>query len=344
MNFNTTYYLAKSNKTCEVNVEFQNTDIVITAIENNSELITFPITDAILSAKLGNLPRELSFTDASKLIIPNEVALAAYFPSDTSDDFLHFIEQKKLAWLVAAILVPLSLYFIVATLIPSAAKSVAPLLSHEQKIKIDQQLITTFDYIMLEPSALSEQNQIMINDQWQNIVNTLKVPEGKYRLLLRKSNKLGANAFALPGGTLVVTDELFMLLKDNKNALAAVLLHEMGHVEHHHSMQMIAETTASSLLMTYFLGDLDGMVEIFSGSALTLLQNSFSRALEQEADQYALSQLQVMNISPDAFAQALTALAKGNTESELLEKYFSSHPLIKERIEKAKSEAKSSEK
>src|SRR5437764_1298137 len=68
-------------------------------------------------------------------------------------------------------------------------------------------------------------------------------PRLPIRLLVRNSEQLGANALALPDGTIVVTDWMVRLVqtRDNrlddagKDQLAAVLAHEVGHIEHRHT-------------------------------------------------------------------------------------------------------------
>ena len=53
-----------------------------------------------------------------------------------------------------------------------------------------------------------------------------------------------ANAFALPGGTVVMTDAIVQAAADkgiSDDALVGVLAHEIGHVVHRHGMRMVVE-------------------------------------------------------------------------------------------------------
>lgn len=51
--------------------------------------------------------------------------------------------------------------------------------------------------------------------------------------------QIGANAFALPDGTLVVTDELVELAGDNDDEVLAVLAHELGHIHERHGLRLL---------------------------------------------------------------------------------------------------------
>ena len=64
------------------------------------------------------------------------------------------------------------------------------------------------------------------------------------RLEFRASPALGPNAFALPSGIIVVTDELVTLAHDDREILA-VLGHELGHVAHRHVMRQLLQSSAT---------------------------------------------------------------------------------------------------
>jgi len=349
MEFTATYYLAKANSCCQVVVTYVNDEIVIQSSDTDvlqANTILYQEKQLQLSAspKLGNLPREIPLPDGSKLVVGADIDIDNLLQHNSTYSLLHNLEKNKISWIFATILMPVLLYLLIAHAIPSAAKQVAPLLGPKYSKIIDKQVLSTLDYLMLEESKLTIKEQETLEGIWSKLLQSLDNSEvnnsdTNFQLLIRNSEELGANAFALPGGTIVITDQLFSLLNNQPQAITAVLLHEMGHVKYHHSIQMVAEAASTTLLMSYFFGDLEGVAEIFSGSALTIVQNNFSRELEREADQFAIKKLKALGISPQAFADALTAISSPDEDSDLLEQYFSSHPMVKERIEQAKSAA-----
>ena len=141
----------------------------------------------------------------------------------------------------------------------------------------------------------------------------------------------------------MVTDDLANLLADKPNALKAVLLHEMGHVVHQHSVRITAQSAASTIVLAVVFGDLEGVAEVALGTGASFAQQGFSRDMEREADTFALIQLESLGYSSNDFADAIEALQESHTsENEHLEKvndfleYLSSHPSAQERIDNAR--------
>ena len=68
------------------------------------------------------------------------------------------------------------------------------------------------------------------------------------RLELRAGGAIGPNAFALPSGIIMVTDEL-VRIAEHPEEFESVLAHEAGHMVHRHSLRMLLQGSASTLLM-----------------------------------------------------------------------------------------------
>ena len=69
---------------------------------------------------------------------------------------------------------------------------------------------------------------------------------------------LGPNAFALPAGTIVITDELVQLARHD-DELRAVFAHEIGHITGRHAMRMLLQNSATALLAVGLLGDVSAV-------------------------------------------------------------------------------------
>jgi Zn-dependent protease with chaperone function len=89
------------------------------------------------------------------------------------------------------------------------------------------------------------------------------------------------NAMALPNGAIVLTDGLVKLLEDKPDAVMGVLAHELGHLQHRHSMRLLIEVLALSGLSAIVLGDTSGFI---TQAPLLLGVLSYSREHESEAD------------------------------------------------------------
>lgn len=154
---------------------------------------------------------------------------------------------------------------------------------------------------------------------------------------------------ALPDGTIVVTDKMVRLVqtKDNqlneegKAALSAVLAHEVGHIEHRHATRAMTGSSLMAALSAALFGDFSAVA---AGVPAVLTQMQYSRAMELDADDYAVAQLRRHGHSPAAFIEALEALeSEAPNESstprwlKTTMSYMSTHPDTAERIERLES-------
>ncbi len=135
-----------------------------------------------------------------------------------------------------------------------------------------------------------------------------------YRFHLLDSDDI--NAFAAPGGMILVSRGM-MKLCQNEEDLAAVLAHEIGHIQFQHGVKAIKRsrlTSALSIMTTaaakeYGTEQLSALTEAFEGSindvTSTLMNNGYGRALEYEADGAAVTILDRAGYDPRALVRVL---------------------------------------
>ncbi len=154
-----------------------------------------------------------------------------------------------------------------------------------------------------------------------------KVKPFAYRAFVIKSSAI--NAFALPGGVILVTSGLLRNLK-NEAQLMAVLAHEMGHIERSHCFKAVK---GQLLLKKVELETLGKFVDF---SLALMFRHSFSKTQEAEADSYALKLLKRSRYHVGALAGSfrimLSKSARGERQPDLLRDYFASHPPLKLRV------------
>lgn len=217
--------------------------------------------------------------------------------------------------------------------IPSVSYKTAMLVPPETLVHQGKAALESFDEEYFEPSTLSEERQ----QELKSLFNELVSDEGgmyDYRLHLRSSEQLGANAFAMPSGDIVLTDEL-VELAENDHEIRSVLLHEIAHVELRHSTQSLIQTSALVLTVVVFTGDITSVNTLLLATPALLLNSGYSRRFEEEADQFSLDHMKLMDIDPIYFAEMMEKLKESHGESEEEHsKYWSSHPSSDDRIEK----------
>lgn len=127
---------------------------------------------------------------------------------------------------------------------------------------------------------------------------------------------MGANAFALPGGTIVLTDAMVELAGRSglgDEALMGVLAHEAGHVLYRHGTRRVIELGILNVGSVLVLGDASGLAAT-GGTLLAAL--AYSRAHEREADCFAMAMMQATAQPLAPMAALLRAAGKAHAEAK----------------------------
>lgn len=161
------------------------------------------------------------------------------------------------------------------------------------EVGLSERALRDLDRSWLKPSRLPPERQQQLRAQFQALAGRLGPDLQRYpgytpALRLEFRRGMGVNAFALPGGTVVMTDEMVELAAREglpDDALLGVLAHELGHVLHRHTTRMVVEQGVLNVGLGLALGDVSWLVST-GGSLLTGL--AYRRSHETEADCFAL--------------------------------------------------------
>jgi predicted Zn-dependent protease len=213
--------------------------------------------------------------------------------------------------------------------IPMLAGAVAQRLPAAVAESLSTATLASLDRDVLQPSAVLRERRQEIQSKF----HALKMSNGSasaYRLEFRKSDEIGANAMALPSGIIVVTDGLVALARDDREILG-VLAHEAGHVEHKHGLRGILQNSLMGMVIAWLVGDVSS---IAAAAPAALLEASYSRELEREADAFAIEVLRANGIPLRHLADMLKRLesASGSSGTMSALRYLSTHPATAERI------------
>jgi len=170
--------------------------------------------------------------------------------------------------------------------------------------------------------------QEYVDNVGQKLLGSIDDPEFKYRFTVLDDPML--NAFALPDGTVVVTDALVDLAQADEELLA-VLAHEIGHVVHRHALRGVLQNSAVALLVAFAMGDVLSVTSLAGALPTLIVEAKFSRDFEREADQYAVEFLRARRIPLRHGAAILKRLAERGGDLPAGLEYLSSHPGIEER-------------
>ena len=196
------------------------------------------------------------------------------------------------------------------------------------------------------PAYTNTQVNQYINTLGQTLAAASDKPQifGGYHFLVLDSNDI--NAFATPSGLIFVTRGLIRCCP-TEDALAAVLAHEIGHVQLRHGMQSIEKariTEALTVLATEGAKTLGSpevaqLTKTFSGAisdiAKSMINNGYSRSFEYEADKAAIVLVQRVGYNPRGLIDMLKVMEKKLKPGGL--DFAKTHPAPRDRIAEIES-------
>lgn len=176
------------------------------------------------------------------------------------------------------------------------------------------------------PEAYSHINGIRDKILNSGLVNYKDQFEWRIKII-RRDDVL--NAFAVPGGYLYFYTGLIKFL-DNEAEFAGVMAHEIAHVSRRHSTDQLTKAYGIELLLAIILGDNPSQAaEIAAGLANGLASLAFSRADENEADEYAVKYMYQTEYHAPSLADFFVKM--GNESNTPV--FLSTHPSPDNRIE-----------
>jgi len=317
------------------------------------------VADVRISSRVGNTPRRIEFTDGALFETSDHHAVDQWLSQPGhSSGWIHRLESKTTYALGALVMVALFVAVSVKWGVPWSSKYIAQALPESITVPLGDQAIKSMDKLILHPTQLEPERIAELQNQFWQLLPTEETGY-EYQLLFRGGGRLGANAFAFPNGTIIMTDELVAQAEADEE-LQSILLHEIGHLQHHHSLRQIIAHTSLAVLTSTLTGDITAAGSLAVGAPNVLMEASFSRQMETEADTYALNQMQYLGLPTEHFANIMerlefaaccddqekendTAMQDASREevgdpaesqqntSRTLD-FFSSHPLTEERI------------
>jgi predicted Zn-dependent protease len=178
--------------------------------------------------------------------------------------------------------------------------------------------------------------QARINEIVARLTAPLPVRFYTFRVLV--ANNPAVNAFAAPGGYVVVFRGL-LAKTGSAEELAGVLAHELQHVLHRHATRALLQQASMGVLIGALSGDFTGSFGFGLDSARTLAALEYSRQLEEEADAEGMRMLLAAGIDPAGMQTFFERLA-AEAEIPQVFKYLSTHPSPQERLARLRALAR----
>jgi predicted Zn-dependent protease len=170
--------------------------------------------------------------------------------------------------------------------------------------------------------------------------NELRKTGYEPHVFVQQSEEL--NAFALPGGYVVINSEVIERAETPEEVLG-VVAHEFAHVSERHVLRGLVSTIGIYFGVSIIIGDYAGSFAALGDALPHLISLSFSRDYEREADDVGVLYLQRAKIDPRgmiAFFKKIKAEEEKLAEISDLQgslSFLSTHPNTAERIDRLKS-------
>jgi len=308
-------------------------------IMSRSTLERVPLAQVAAAEAFERAPRMLSLPRGQTLevtdperTLPAALAVAGKRPS--------WIVRMQRAW--AAVVVALALLVGVGIWtyiegLPIVARHVVEALPPAFERRMGENLLALLDANTFEPSDLPPERRARITERFRQAA-AVAAPGVEVRVEFRAGE---VNAFALPGGIIVLFDDLVELADDDERVLG-VLGHELGHVVHRHSTRQLLQALGTAALAGLVWGDFS---TIAANVPLVLGVMRYGRAFENEADDYAIAFLRANDLSPRPLYEFFIRV-QGLDEKRRVDEipdFLSTHPDVYARVERMRREVEAYE-
>lgn len=279
--------------------------------EHGDVLAEGPAKKLKISSRLARLARRFDLPDG---------AIFETDDNDGADALLWSLRRRRRgkltdrlerAWPVVGFSVIVSMAAIVyfaAQVVPQAAewlaKETLPAVAHT----MTEQTLFALDHTIMKASKMKPADQARATDLFQRVAKHARGGVSGYRLVFR-SMKDSPNAFALPDGTIVMTDALWEIAQ-HEAEIEGVFAHEMSHVDHAHQLQRVYEASLFPAALAIFTGDISQISQMAAILPGLIAQSAYSRGFEQEADDDAAAILRAMGEKPSHMADLLARMDK----------------------------------
>ncbi len=320
------YFDGKSSKPYTVFVRIEG-DTIIIQKEDAEERVWLrndfretDLTSAIITLRHGNTYpfEQLEITDPDFIH-----AYRQTFRVGITKRWLHFGSAGSLLLLISGFIVSIVLGYMYV--LPFVADRVAQHFPQDYEVSMGQQLMDSY----LNDAKIDDEKTKNINLFFKQLHIETTYP---VKIVVVKDSII--NAFAMPGGGIVVYDAMLKRM-DKPDQLAALLSHEFSHVQLKHATRNIFRSIAGSLFISMVLSDANGIANLVVENAHQLRNLQYSRELEHEADANGLNILRQNRIDTRGMSDLFELLKQ--QQSFEPDELFSTHPELESRIEFVKS-------
>jgi len=330
------WYDGKVSERREVVISFDGGAVV--RVSGDGVDVSAPLQDLRIDPRLGTAQRKIRFPDGAAVESADHDFLDGLHLKQGKGGFfraVHRWETSLLRAFCALLLLLFTGFGFVRFGVPFLATKAAFALPTATEEFLGRETLQILDRIVLKPTKLPQERRRELTTLFAatTVGNT---DRRNWRLEFRSGDIVGANAFALPAGIVIVTDRLVALAKTDEE-IAGVLAHEIGHVNRRHALRHLMQNSATALLVATVTGDITSVTSLSATLPTLLIDAKYSRDFEREADDAAVAYLKGKGIPVHRYTDFLTRLADDHQkekkeETSRIGELYADHPLMQERV------------
>lgn len=284
---------------------------VVTVIDQQTQslLLQSPFADLRVSSRIGNTPRYIYFPAGQKIETIQHAQLDEWQRQHSPSRWhgvIHLLESHSYFVALTLVLVISFTYAMIVYGLPAATRYVAFKIPPSIMDRTASETLEFLDKVYLEPTTLDAQTQARLQQHFAPAI--AQNPDLHLKVEFRSGGHIGANAFALPDGTMIFTDEIVYLAR-NDDELLAVLAHEIGHVKYRHSLRAAIQGSVISFGVAMLTGDLSAASNMLATLPTLIATMSYSRDFEREADDNSLVFLDANHVPRHHFVDLMDRLS-----------------------------------
>ena len=282
--------------------------IIVSTQSDNVVVARSTVDEIDVSSRIGNTARFVAISNDGKFETTDNDGVDKLQLTNKNSKFGFSLYQLESRWryaLGALLLFSVISWAFVVYGIPAIANVTSRVLPQQVFDIASEQTMSALDKVYFDDSQLSQQRQQQVLDHFKPLINLY--PALGLDVQFRNGGALGANAFALPNGLIVFTDEMVQLAQDD-DELLAIMAHEIGHVVHRHGMRSMIQSSLFAFLLIAISGDAGAAAESLLGVPVLLTELAYSRNFERQADDHAFDYLSNNDLQTAHFANIMSRL------------------------------------
>ena len=261
-------------------------------------------------------------------------ALRQVCPNLDRKDVASGTGRKVLTWVGGAVA---AVAIMVLVILPALANVLAALIPIEREVAAGKRMVTQIERFFgaENPGDLmcdAPEGRAALNAMADRLLAHTDV---EYDMTIRVLDHEMVNAFATMGGQIILMRGLIDQAQ-SPDEVAAVLAHEIGHVESRDPTRGALRAAGSAGLLSLVLGDFAGGAAVLVMAEYTM-NAAYTREAEADADIYALEMLDRAAVDAGALGTFFDSLEEIERRMPDLPVYLSSHPSTLARADAART-------